>query len=196
MSFQPIVFFSSVVRSERESDDSHLITQGSSVYFTNSSDWCSMLENVACSRSPIMWGGMRKRRAISSVWNFLVSRNCACSGGIDIDVYFIPSSRTATLPALPLPPNCDCQASLILDGSFSVPGCSRTPVVAAPFAKNLAPNSSQAMAIPTAFFAMAIGEYPTMPSNPSPGICSTSSGFSLTVLDVLYAPSSPCVVYS
>ena len=41
---------------------------------------------------------------------------------------------------------------------------------AAPLAKNFAPYSSQAIAIPMAFFAIAIGLYPTSPSNPSPGI--------------------------
>ena len=41
-------------------------------------------------------------------------------------VYFIPSSKTATLLALWLPPKVDCQLSLTLEGSFSVPGCSST----------------------------------------------------------------------
>src|SRR5699024_12831765 len=55
-------------------------TQGSSVYFTNSRDCCSILEKLDFSRSPTMWGGTRKIRAISLTWNFRVSKNCACSG--------------------------------------------------------------------------------------------------------------------
>ena len=39
-----------------------------------------MLEKLDFSKSPTMWGGTRKMRAISLIWNFLVSRNCACSG--------------------------------------------------------------------------------------------------------------------
>lgn len=62
------------------------------------------------------------------------------------------------------------QCSLNLAGSFIVPGCSSTPEGAAPLAKNLAPYSSVAIASPIAFFAIAIGEYPTSPSKPSPGI--------------------------
>ena len=34
--------------------------------------------------------------------------NCACSGEMEIGVYFIPSSKTATLLALWLPPKVDC----------------------------------------------------------------------------------------
>ena len=60
--------------------------------------------------------------------------------------------------------------ALTFDGSFRTPGCSRTPPGFAPFAKKLAPYSSQASVIPTAFFAIAIGEYPISPSNPNPGI--------------------------
>ena len=48
--------------------------------------------------------------------------------------------------------------SLTRLGSFIVPGCSSTPEGAAPLAKNFAPYSSQAIAIPMAFFAIAIGE--------------------------------------
>ena len=44
------------------------------------------------------------------------------------------------------------------------------------FAKKVAPYSSEAIAMPIAFFAIAIGLYPTRPSKPSPGICSTSDG--------------------
>lgn len=61
---------------------SHRDTQGSRVYFTNSNDCCSILEKLLFSRSPTMWGGTRKMRAISLIWNFLVSRNCACSGDV------------------------------------------------------------------------------------------------------------------
>ena len=39
-----------------------------------------------------------------------------------------------------------------------VPGCSSTPLGAAPFAKNFAPYSSVAIASPIAFLAIAIGE--------------------------------------
>ena len=55
------------------------------------------------------------------------------------------------------PPNWLCQASRTRLGSLIVPGCSNTPEGAAPLAKNLAPNSSQAIAIPIAFFAIAMG---------------------------------------
>lgn len=151
-------FFSSSVNSERESDCSQRITHGSSVYFTNSRLCCSILEKLDFSRSPTMCGGTLKIRAISLIWNLRVSRNCACSGEIEMGVYFIPSSSTATLPEFPLPPNCDCHASLTLVGSLIVPGCSSTPEGAAPFAKNLLPNSSVAIASPIAFFAIAIGE--------------------------------------
>ena len=41
---------------------------------------------------------------------------------------------------------------------------------AAPLAKNFAPYSSQAIAMPMAFFAIAMGLYPTRPSKPRPGI--------------------------
>ena len=155
---------------------SHLTTQGSSVYFTNSNDCCSIFEKLDLSRSPTICGGTLNILAISLIWNFLVSRNWACSGDMDIGVYFMPSSKTAILFALPLPPKVACQLSLTLAGSLIVPGCSSTPEGAAPFAKNLLPYSSVAIASPMAFFAIAIGEYPTSPSKPSPGICSTSEG--------------------
>ena len=73
-------------------------------------------------------------------------------------MYFIPSSKTATLPELAEPPNVAFQFSLSLAGSLIVPGCSKTPEGAAPLAKNLAPYSSVAIASPIAFFAIAIGE--------------------------------------
>ena len=63
-------------------DCSHRDTHGSRVYFTNSRDCYSMLLKDDFSKSPIIWGGTRKIRAISSSWNFLVSRNCACSGDV------------------------------------------------------------------------------------------------------------------
>ena len=72
-------------------------------------------------------------------------------------VYFMPSSRTATLPLLALPPNWLIHASRTRLGSLMVPGCSKTPEGAAPLAKNFAPYSSVAMASPMAFFAMAMG---------------------------------------
>ena len=43
-----------------------------------------MLEKLDFSRSPTMWGGTRKMRAISSIWNLRVSRNCACSGEMEM----------------------------------------------------------------------------------------------------------------
>src|SRR5574344_2127492 len=138
-------------------DCSQRITHGSRVYFTNSKDCCSILEKLDFSRSPTIWGGTLKIRAISLIWNFLVSRNCACSGEMEIGVYFIPSSRTATLLELELPPKAACQLSLTLCGSLMVLGCSNTPPGVAPLAKNLAPYSSQAIAIPMAFFAIAMG---------------------------------------
>ena len=63
---------------------SQRVIHGDSVYFTNSSDCCSMLEKDDLSRSPTMWGGTRKMRAISSIWNLRVSRNCACSGEMEM----------------------------------------------------------------------------------------------------------------
>ena len=117
-----------------------------------------MLEKLDFSRSPTMWGGTRKIRAISLIWNFLVSKNCACSGEMPMGVYFMPSSSTAILLLLPLPPKVDCQLSRTRWGSLMVPGCSKTPPGAAPLAKNLAPYSSQAIAMPMAFLAIAIGE--------------------------------------
>ena len=157
-------------------DCSQRMTHGSRVYFTNSRDCCSILEKLDFSRSPTMWGGTRKIRAISLIWNFRVSRNCACSGLMPIGVYFMPSSSTAILLALPLPPKVDCQLSRTRCGSLIVPGCSSTPPGAAPLAKNFAPYSSQAIAMPMAFFAIAMGLYPTSPSKPKPGMCSTSDG--------------------
>ncbi len=56
-----------------------------------------------------MCGGTRKILAISSIWNFLVSKNCACSGEMEMGVYFMPSSRTATLFAFAEPPNAAFQ---------------------------------------------------------------------------------------
>ena len=70
-------------------DCSQRMTQGSRVYFTNSRDCCSILEKLDFSRSPTMWGGTRKIRAISLIWNFRVSRNCACSGEMPMGVYFM-----------------------------------------------------------------------------------------------------------
>ena len=86
-----------------------------------------------------MCGGMRKIRAISLIWNFRVSKNCACSGLTEMGVYFMPSSSTATLLALRAPPKVCCQDSRTRDGSLIVPGCSNTPPGAAPLAKNDAP---------------------------------------------------------
>lgn len=73
-------------------------------------------------------------------------------------VYFMPSSSTATLWALELPPKPAFQLSRIASGFFTVPGYSRIPLGVAPFAKNLAPYSSVAMDRPIAFLAIAIGE--------------------------------------
>ncbi len=47
-------------------------------------------------------------------------------------------------------------------------------------------------AVPTA----AMGLYPTRPSKPSPGICSTSSGDSLTIVSLLFTPSSADTMHS
>ena len=80
-----------------------------------------------------------------------------------------------------LPPYCTSHAALSFSGFFSIPGCSNTPDGAAPFLKNDAPKSSQAIAIPMEFLAIAIGLYPTRPSNPNAGICSTSLGLRSTV---------------
>ena len=110
------------------------------------------------SRSPIIWGGTRKIRAISSSWNFLVSRNCACSGEMEMGVYFIPSSSTATLIGVPGSAKCPLPAFPHPAGIFNRPRMFQHPEGAAPLAKNFAPYSSQAMAMPMAFFAIAIGE--------------------------------------
>ena len=80
------------------------------------------------------------------------------------------NSMCTSSPLPELPPDADVQLSLTLYGSFTVPGCSRIPPGVAPLAKNFAPYSSQAMVMPIAFFAIAIGEYPTNPSNPRPGM--------------------------
>src|SRR5699024_6216176 len=104
-------------------DCSQRTSQGSRVYFTNSRDCCSMLEKLDFSRSPTMWGGTRKILAISLIWNFLVSRNCACSGEMEIGVYFSPSSSTAILLLFAEPPNWLIQESRTRCGSLIVPGC-------------------------------------------------------------------------
>ena len=70
----------------------------------------------------------------------------------------MPSSSTATLLELALPPKAEFQLALTLSGSFTTPGCSKIPPGVAPFAKNLAPYSSQAIAMPIAFLAIAMGE--------------------------------------
>jgi hypothetical protein len=79
-------------------------------------------------------------------------------GEMAMGVYLSPSSSTAILLLLELPPKVDCQLCRMRSGSLMVPGCSRTPLGAAPLAKNFAPYSSAAIAKPTAFFAIAIGE--------------------------------------
>ena len=71
-----------------------------------------------------MWGGTRKDTGDLVIWNFLVSKNCACSGEMPMGVYFMPSSSTAILLLLPLPPKVDCQLSRTRCGSLIVPGCS------------------------------------------------------------------------
>ena len=53
-----------------------------------------------------------------------------------------------------------------------------------------------AIAMPMAFFAIAMGEYPTSPSKPSPGMCSTSEGCSRTRLPLTVGASSMLTVYS
>lgn len=158
MYFTKYFDFSAGVSRERQMACSQRTSQGSNVYFTNSSDCCSIFEKELFSKSPTICGGTRKIRAISFIWNFLVSRNCACSGAIEMGVNFNPSSSTAMRLELTLPPKADCQLSLIRCGSFMVPGCSKTPPGEAPLAKNLLPYSSVAMARPMAFFAMAMGE--------------------------------------
>ena len=100
MNFTKYCFFSSGARRRRAIDCSQRTTHGSSVYFTNSRDCCSIFEKLDFSKSPTICGGTRKIRAISLIWNFRVSRNCACSGEMEIGVYFMPSSSTAILPLL------------------------------------------------------------------------------------------------
>ena len=133
-----------------------------------------------------------RRRKVASI---LCPVGGACIGSRIVKVFvagffFIPSSSTATFPLFALPPNCDIHASRTRAGSLIVPGCSRTPEGAAPFANNFAPYSSVAIARPIAFFAMAIGEYPTRPSKPRPGIWRTSEGRRTTVLPSIVAASS------
>ncbi len=52
-------------------------------------DCCSILEKLDFSGSPTMWGGTLKSRAILLIWNFLVSRNCACSGEMPMAFFAI-----------------------------------------------------------------------------------------------------------
>jgi hypothetical protein len=78
-------------------------SHGRSVCRTKSIDWCSMLLNVDLSRSPIMWGGTRKMRAISLSWNFRVSIYCASSMLMVSGVHVTPSSSTAA-PPIRFPP--------------------------------------------------------------------------------------------
>ena len=56
--------------------------------------------------------------------------------------------------------------------SWLLPGDLECRPGIAPFAKNFAPYPSKAIAIPIEFFVIVIGEYPTNPSKPSPGIWS------------------------
>ena len=63
-----------------------------------------MLLNDDFSRSPTMCGGTLKILAISLIWNLRVSRNCASLGEMEIGLYFMPSSSTATLWLLADPP--------------------------------------------------------------------------------------------
>lgn len=67
MNFTKYCFFSSGVSKDRAMDCSHRDTHGSRVYFTNSSDCCSIFENEDFSRSPTMCGGTRKILAISFI---------------------------------------------------------------------------------------------------------------------------------
>ena len=76
---------------------------------------------------------------------------------MEIGVYFIPSSKIAILWLFPPEKPLD-QLSLMASGSFTVPGYSKIPLGVAPLAKNLAPYSSVAIAMPMAFLAIAIGE--------------------------------------
>ena len=135
-------------------------------------------------------------RHISSSWNFLVSRNWLSSGVMDIGVYVAPSSRTATFAALELPENPWFHDSLIFEGSFTVPGIESIPDGVAEFLKKVLPYSSVAIESPIEFLAMAMGEYPTSPSKPSPGIWRTSSGLSLTIPPGIVGASDSIIWYS
>ena len=125
---------------------------GLSVCMTNSSDWCSMLENVARSRSASRCGGTRNTRAISVTWNFRVSRNCASSGGIPIVLISMPSSRILTLCALVNPwysPANDARSRSNPPGD-NLPGCFNSRPGRAPLLKKRLPNSSVARLRPMA----------------------------------------------
>lgn len=98
MNFMKYLCFSEGNSRERWIDCSHLTTHGSSVYFTNSRDCCSILEKLDFSRSPTICGGTLKIRAISLIWNLRVSRNCACSGEMEIGVYFIRDTLVLVVP--------------------------------------------------------------------------------------------------
>lgn len=74
------------------------------------------------------------------------------------------------------PPYAFVQLSRIFCGSFSTPGCSRTPAGCAPFLKKALPYRSTAMTAPSAFFIIAIGEKPTSPLNPRPGMLQCETG--------------------
>ena len=154
---------------------SNRTSQGVSVCTTKFSDWFSILEKVALCKSWTICGGTRKIRQISSTPNCRVERNWLSSGGNEIDLYCIPSSSTATLWALFAPPYTNVQLSRIFCGSFKTPGCSSTPLGCAPFLKKEEPYFSTASVVPRLFFIMAIGENPTSPLNPSPGMCRISS---------------------
>lgn len=104
---------------------------------------------------------LRRQLAKSSVKKYQAMQNAVCRDGRAHGVFqFYGANRSGRwagrlIQLQNLPQNHE---SLTFAGSFKTPGCSNTPPGFAPLAKKLAPYSSQAIVIPTAFLAIAIGE--------------------------------------
>jgi hypothetical protein len=80
-----------------------------------------------------------------------VSRNCACSLEMEMGLKWRPSPARQFYDCSRSPDRRSSKDSLTFAGSLIVPGGSNTPPGFAPLAKNFAPYSSHAMAIPIAF---------------------------------------------
>ena len=157
-------FFSSGFSSDRDSAASHRQTHGARLYITKFKLCSSMLLKVARSRFCTKWGGTRKMRQISSTVNFRVSSSWLSCGFTEIGVKRSPSSRMATLPLFRAPPYAALQDSRRRSTSLMTPGCSSTPMGAAPLAKYRPEYSSAASPDPMALRHAAMGDSPTRPS--------------------------------